>query len=203
VHECTARLFSMIATNHGVSDAEIASARAERPAAFDSIVRGLFLPIYVLASLVVCRTIRRRFASDDGRVRFVALSLASVAVALLGSYLLVLWSMPWEAIRVGNGHIGGYRAATLNRHGPGIVFVVGLCLFWTVALLHRRVSARVTVGAAALSCAVLAAMFVRTFATGAVSWVVVSAVLVCVVAVLDAARDRTVADAETPSLRNT
>jgi len=110
--------------------------------------------------------------------------LASLAVAALGAYLLVLWGMPWEGIRVGNGHIGGYRLATFTRHGPGPVIVMALIVFWLIAMVRRRVSATWVAGASMVSCALLAAMFVRTFVTGPLSYVIVSAALLAVVAAL-------------------
>jgi hypothetical protein len=85
--------------------------------------------------------------------------------------------MPWEGIRLGNGHVGGYRLATFNRHGFRVLFAGALLLFWLIALMHRRIPWNVTLGAATMSCTILAAMFARTFATSATGHLVISLAL--------------------------
>ena len=181
VRGCMSRLFSMIEVNHSVTGDQIWRARAERSRAFDGAVFLLFLPVYWFAGMVACRALTRRFSPDERRVRIVATALTSVAVSLLGCYLFVLWSMPWEAIRVGNGHIGGFRLATYDRFNLRTLFVGGVLLFWLIALLSRRVPSNLALGAATVSCAILAAMFVRTFATNATGYIAASLALLALV----------------------
>jgi hypothetical protein len=177
------RLFSKIESNHSVTAEQIRLARTERNRAFDTAVGLLFLPLYWFVGTVVCRALARRFSPDERHVRIVATGLTSVAVSLLGSQCGVLWSMPWEGIRVGNGHIGAFRLASYNRpwHNLGVLFVGGVLLFWLIALLYRRVPWNVTLGAATLSCTILVAMFVRTFVQNATGYIVASLALLALV----------------------
>ena len=181
VRECLSRMASEIASHHSVTGGQIEGARATRHRTFDIAVGLLFMPLYWLAATVACRALTRRFSPDERHARMVATALTAVAVALLGCYAFVLWSMPWEGIRVGNGHIGGYRLATYRRHSLALVSGGAFLLFWLVALLHRRVPWPVTLTAATLSCTILAAMFARTFATGAAGYIVPALILLAVV----------------------
>ena len=69
-----------------------------------------------------------------------AKALASVALGFIGFQLEVLWSMPWEVVRVGYGHIGGSRLATYHSQWgqrAAAMMVAGILLFWLVDLLRR------------------------------------------------------------------
>jgi len=49
----------------------------------------------------------------------------------------------WETERVGNGHIGSFRAATTHiwaHQHLGELFVGGMLLFWLVARMSARFS---------------------------------------------------------------
>lgn len=102
----------------------------------------LFLPLYSLGATVACRWLSRRFSADEPYVGLIAAGLASVAVTFLGLQCFRLFGAVWEAIRVGNGHMSGMRAATYNRWSQqyvGADFMVGIVLFWLIALWCYRV----------------------------------------------------------------
>ena len=112
---CMARLVASIEENHDVTTEDIRVARGWRNAMFDIGVALLFLPVYSLFAGGFCAALRRRFSSDQRRVIAVATVLASLAASVIGVQLLELWLAVWEAIRVGNGHMSTFRAATWNR----------------------------------------------------------------------------------------
>jgi len=137
VRGCMSRMFVAIANNHVVAADQIQTARAERNSVYDVSVMLLFVPVYVVGALLVHRSLRRRFSPDPRAVRWMAKALASVALGFIGVQLAILWRMPWEAVRVGYGHIGGYRLATY--HSPwehAAMMVAAIVLFWLVDLVH-------------------------------------------------------------------
>ena len=167
---CMSRMTSAISTTHAVTVAQIQVARTQRSRGFDVTVALLFLPLYGLASVATCRALLVASQRTVG-------AFASWQPVLLPSprpywvaICLVLWSMPWEAIRVGNGHIGGFRLATYNRYTLGVPLLVGVLVFWLTALCHRRVPQHLVLGAATVSSTILAAMFARTFVTTPVGY---------------------------------
>ena len=139
---CLARMFEAIENNHSVTSEQLNAARGVRNRTFDSAVVLLFLPLYMLGATIACRWLSSRFSSDPRYVGLVATGLASVTVSLLGIQLFRLWGAVWEAVRVGNGHMTGMRAATYNRwtqHYVGADFIGGIVLFWMIALCCYRV----------------------------------------------------------------
>jgi hypothetical protein len=136
VRGCMSRMFAAMQNNHGVTLEQIQTARAERNRVYDVSVRLLFVPVYLFGAMLVHRALRRRFSSDQRVALWAAKALASVALGFIGVQLEVLWRMPWEVVRVGNGHIGGHRLATyhsLSEHAA--MMVAGILLFWLVHLL--------------------------------------------------------------------
>jgi hypothetical protein len=138
---CMVRLVMTISTNHGVTAQQIANARGQRRLSFDLAVALLFSPLYCVGALIACRRLGSRFSSHQGYTLLVATGLTSVAVSFLGVQFLQLWLMVWEIVRVGNGHMSGFRAATWNRWSNqdfDAQFLCGVLLFWVVAVLCDR-----------------------------------------------------------------
>jgi hypothetical protein len=65
--------------------------------------------------------------------------VTSLAVSFLGVQVGAVWSALGEIVRLSNGHFGVYRAtrSPWTQHLEA-VFVLGVVLFWIVALLQRR-----------------------------------------------------------------
>src|SRR5436190_2244498 len=141
-NECMARLVATIENSHGITTQQVAIARGQRNRLFDVAVGLLFLPVYCFGATVVCLVLRRRFSSDRRHVGLLAKSLTSVAASFIGVQVGELWLDVWEAVRVGNGHMSSFRAATSNRWSQqhhGAELVGGILLFWVIALFYARV----------------------------------------------------------------
>jgi hypothetical protein len=139
--ECLAKMFQAIEANHGATPGQIHLARGERNPAFDVAVALLFLPFYSLAAAAACRWLNRRFSSNERYARWIAMGLASMAVAFLGMQCFRLWGGVWEVIRVGNGHMTSIRAASSTgwvHQYVGADFLGALLVFWLVALIGYR-----------------------------------------------------------------
>jgi hypothetical protein len=68
--------------------------------------------------------------------------LASLAGSFIGMQCFELWLAVWEAIRVGNGHLSTFRAATWNRwtqNHYALEFAAAVLLFWLVGAIVLRV----------------------------------------------------------------
>jgi hypothetical protein len=137
VKECMARLFTTIENDHFVTSVQIHVARGQRNRAFDLAVGLLFLPLYLVGATAACRGVWRRFSSHQRHVGLVAVGLVSFAVSFLGLLLGQLWFAAWELVRIGNDHFGGNRAApNLWGEHAGEMFIVGVLLFWFIAMLR-------------------------------------------------------------------
>ena len=143
---CRARLTDAVARLHGVSAAEVGRAR-ERVSE-----RGLNLPVnlpvallFLFAVLRVRRAIARRF--DDEPVP-AAITLIVASVVLSGLIVMVgeFWTSILEMIRVGSQHVGGRLAQLPWRQHEREIFLIAVCVFWTVvlgqSLVERRAAAR-------------------------------------------------------------
>jgi hypothetical protein len=133
-------MFSAIEDNHAVTSEQVRRARGQRNHIFDLAASLLFLPLYSLAATISGRWLCRRY-SDERNVRLVATGILSIGVSLLGLQALRLWLAIWEVVRVGNGHMTSIRAASYSRwphQYVGADFVVGILLFWLIALYCRR-----------------------------------------------------------------
>jgi hypothetical protein len=141
---CMSRLLATIENTHAVTLEQIAVARGQRSWPFDLAVELLFLPLYCLGAAAVCLALDRRFSSDQRYVWFLASALSSIAASFIGLQVGELWLAVWEVVRVGNGHMSSFRAATWNRWSQqhhGFEAIVGVLLFWIIALfVHRAVS---------------------------------------------------------------
>jgi len=140
--DCLSRMFHAIENNHHVTSEQVRVAREQRSHTFDLAVVLLFLPLYSFGATVACRWLSRRFSSDERHVGLVAVGVASAAFSLLGIHSFRLFAALWEAVRVGNGHMTGMRAATHNRWSQqyvGADFIGAVLLFWLIALCCYRV----------------------------------------------------------------
>jgi hypothetical protein len=134
---CMARLFTTIEKDHVVTPEQIQVARAQRNRAFDAAVGLLFLPLYSFGAIGACRRVWHRFASHQRSVGLFAMGLVSFAVGFLGLLGGQLWFVAWELVRIRNDHFGGHRAArNLWGEHAGELFMVGIVVFWVIALLR-------------------------------------------------------------------
>ena len=185
VRECMARLVAAIEQNHAVTMDQVASARGERDVQFDTAAALSFVPVFVFGATVACRGVQRRFASDRRAVRLVATGLASIAASVLTYQLGHLWLGVWETVRVRNGHISAFRAATWNswpQHHSVALFIGAIGAFWVVALAVNRLPRAVAVTAAAFACTMVGAMFVDVFVQSALGYALVIGVPLGIVA---------------------
>jgi len=131
---CEAGLTGVVARSHGVSVAEIESARARIPD--KGLDLGVNVPVALLFLMVVVLTMRlieRRFAGEPAPMA-VTLVIASVLVSGLFVMVGEFWTSILQMIRVGSMHVGG-RVHDLPwlRHERQ-VFTLAAIVFWTVAL---------------------------------------------------------------------
>ncbi len=135
--ECMARMVAAIERSHGVSAGQVQAARGRRNRSFDLAVALLFVPLYGFAAALISSRLSRRFAADSIYVRIAAVLLISVAASFVALQLFQLWVAAWEIVRVNNGHMSVFRAATYNswhqRHRAAL-FAGGVIAFWLVAL---------------------------------------------------------------------
>ena len=130
------RLVQDIETNHAVTTAQVQGARGRRNRTFDLAVALLFVPLYAFGAARACRPLRRRLTSESRRVRHIATGLASIAASIAGLQVGQLWLSVWEIVRVGNGHMSGFRAATYthwSHEHVAALFVAAVSVFWVVA----------------------------------------------------------------------
>ncbi len=140
-NDCMAHLVDTIEKSHAVTAEQVQVARGQRNRTFDLAVGLLFFPLYSFGVTIACHRLRLRFSSDQRSVQLVATGLASVAVSLLGLPFGQLWLMVWEAVRVGNGHMSTFRAASYDpwpHEYLGVLFAAGVLQFWLIALLGCR-----------------------------------------------------------------
>lgn len=140
-NECMARLVRRIETDHSVTAEQVQRARGQRNGPFDFAVALLFLPLYSVGAVTLCRRLRRRFSAHSRAVCVVATVLGSIGASAAGLQVGQLWLGAWEAIRVGNGHLSTFRAATRTQWSHqhvGVLFLAGLLVFWVIAALSFR-----------------------------------------------------------------
>lgn len=135
---CIERMFSEIERAHGVTRQQIFEARMYRDWRFDFAVILSFAFLYLSGTMWLCRILARRFRDSGARVWIAAVVLSSIPVSLIGLELLQLWSFTAEMIRVGNDHLGGFRAAKIPWFGHhwGGLFMFGILLFCIVGWLR-------------------------------------------------------------------
>lgn len=196
---CMARLVTAIEQHHGVAAAQIAEARAQRDPIFDAAAALSFVPLYVFGAAIAGRLLDRRFATERPAVKSIAAVLMSVAGSFLGLQVGQLWLGVWETVRVRNGHISVFRAAsrTVWTHQHAwMLFFAGIVVCWSVVRTRRRLAALEDWirGAAMAAGTALAAMFAEVFVQHAAGYALVAVALVMflsIVSRLDAAPDAT------------
>ncbi len=140
--ECMARLVLTIEENHAVTAEQVQAARPQRTLAYDAGVWLSFLLLYLVGAAAACRWVARRFVASPSPVHAAFIGLASVAVSFLGVQVGTMWSMLAEIVRLQNGHHGAFRASRSPwAQHLDAMFVLGVVLFWFVALLRQRSAA--------------------------------------------------------------
>jgi hypothetical protein len=138
---CRESLLKAIAAIHQVPIERVREAHlhGRRPLAWDASVMILFGALYMLIARAVAGLIARRFGVD-APAEVGALVVASIAVSAGGVLLGGLWSTVFELIRVGNDHLGGHRPSRIpwDAHS-GVLYVAGVCVFWLVVALNKRI----------------------------------------------------------------
>lgn len=191
---CMSRLVAAIERDHGVTAADIAGARGRRNWIFDAVAALSFFPIYLLGATAFAAFLDRRFSADQRMVKSIAAVLVAVAGSFLGLQVGQLWLGVCEAVRVRNGHISVFRAAsrTVWTHDYAwALFVAGVAVCWVVARRGRdaRLEAFSRVGTMAAG-AWLAAMFADVFVRTAGGFAFVAAALIGFLGIVSVA-DRT------------
>jgi hypothetical protein len=137
--ECEAKLFEHIARSHNVTPSDVEYARREL--ALDVWDPPVHLPIaafYITAALLLARSVRRRFPSDEKVPAVVTTLFISVVLALGVQVLGHLWDGVIEMIRVGDTHMS-YRLQRLGwRRYSMDVFLFAMVAFWCVVWLSYR-----------------------------------------------------------------
>ena len=140
VEKCFDPLMAGIASRHGLSIAEVLAAQPRiGDRGLNLIVNAPVLAFFAAATMMALRGIRRRFAAGEERVAIaVASAMAAVAVAGLTTGVGRIWQMVSEAIRIGNGHLGGQRGLRLPwvQHSFEY-FIVALGGFLLIAFLYH------------------------------------------------------------------
>jgi hypothetical protein len=136
--ECMDRLFANISTRHNVSSDVVREYHLHRNLLADVAVIGMFALLYCLAAYLIAGYLFRRFAADGFAVFLGASVLISLAVAAAGTVLGEIWSVWFEAFRLGRGHLS-YR---MNRI-PWVqyrfaAFIAGIAAFWLVSAVRYR-----------------------------------------------------------------
>jgi hypothetical protein len=138
-----AALFQTIANSHGVTQEQVRESLEYRRTSLDLAVILSFAVVYSLAASGMARRLRRRFPFDEGWIAgTVVTAIASAVVSLGGVMVGEIWSTTVEEIRIGNGHLS-YRVARIpwTQHRLSL-FAGGVVLFWLIAGLQQRATAR-------------------------------------------------------------
>ena len=178
-NDCMATLVAAIETNHAVTAEQIAAARGEHSRLFDAAAALSFVPLFLVCAGAVCSRLSVRFSSEGRTVKLAALAVASIFTTLLGLQAGQLWLGIWEAVRVRNGHLSGFRAATRTawpHDYVGVLLAAGVAVFSFAAMFWHRAAFRgASRRAAMLSCTMLAAMFADVFVEHAAGYALVAA----------------------------
>ena len=129
---CEARLTDIVARTHGVSVADVVQAR-DRIAdkGLNLAVSVPMMVLFILATVLVARTVLRRFAGER-----IPAAITLIVVSVVLSWLFVMlgefWTSILQMIRVGSQHVGGRvdRLPWLQHQRQ--IFAVGVVVFWVV-----------------------------------------------------------------------
>jgi hypothetical protein len=138
-YECTQRLFSGVAKQHGVDVATVRQYSLERETVLDAAVMVSFGALYVMVAYIFAGRIRRRFPAGEPGFWLMTLTMA-VGVSLVGYMVGNLWSIVVEEFRFNSGHLS-YRMNRIpwRQHWAMLIFGC-FALFTIVALIRSRVS---------------------------------------------------------------
>jgi hypothetical protein len=139
--QCLTTLLTIIRTRHGVTEVDVARARAHRNAGFDRAVLGFFVVSFAMATGFGCRMAHRRYLADSPGVRIGAAALVALAAGVIALPLSGLWIVTWELVRVGNDHLSAARAAKMPGE-PVQAILVAVVLGFSFAALGGERSAR-------------------------------------------------------------
>jgi hypothetical protein len=140
IEPCETKLFNVVAHTHGVTAAEVVDARSR--IAHKGLYPAINLPmavLFVLTALYIIRRVQRRFSDSEILPAAMAVLLASVVVSGLFVLLGELWEATVLMIRVWNHHVGGRALRLPWQQHRGEIFVLGVLLFWIVALIRYRI----------------------------------------------------------------
>jgi len=134
--ECMAQFFQVVALTYGAGDAEIRTSLNRRFHELDTASMISFFLIYswFLDALAFRILGGRDYGSASTKFIIVYAAFVSGAVFVLAGNF---WCDNMEAIRLGNGH-ASYRDRIPWHHHFVAEYVVGVVLFWVVAIAIRR-----------------------------------------------------------------
>jgi len=135
LQECMETLFAGVATTHGVDVATVRHYSRERDVVVDAGVILGFALIYVLVAYHVAGRIRRRFPPGEPGFWVMAVTMAA-GVSLVGVLIGILGSIAIETFRLNSAHLSFRMSRIPFREYWGILFVGGVIIFLSVALLH-------------------------------------------------------------------
>jgi hypothetical protein len=132
---CKAQLFAAISRQHGVAVDAVAGAVGRRRLWLDAVVMLAFGGIYLVVARRVARLMFRGALADSVVLATVTSLAAAGAFALIGVLAGDAWSMLFEGLRVGNGHMS-YRVERVPwRQHPAELFAIGVVTFVLVAVV--------------------------------------------------------------------
>ena len=138
-----ARLFRMVARDNGVTEAEVRRSLSIRPMGFDLAVILFFGALYTMAAYLVVRRLWPRYEGGGERSAMVIMTIyASAIVSASGVLFAELWSLAFESIRIGSGHLSDRTARIPIVHHRPAMFVAGLLVFWIVGGLRYNAELR-------------------------------------------------------------
>lgn len=138
--ECMTQFFQVVALTYGTADPEIRASLNRRFPELDAASMISFFIIYswFLSALAFRILGGRDYKSASAKLIIVYAALVSGAVFVLAGNF---WCDNMEAIRLGNGH-ASYRDRIPWHHHFAAEYVVGVVLFWVVAIaIQRRTAA--------------------------------------------------------------
>jgi hypothetical protein len=141
IDRCYDPLMKGVMARHGVSSEAVIEAQSRLGQ------RGLNLAVnvpvamlFAILTMAALRWIRRRFAADERAAISSATAVAAVVVPAVTIGAGRVWQMLSEAIRVGNGHLGGQRGLRLPwvQHSMEYFLVAVIAFVLIAAVYHAR-----------------------------------------------------------------
>jgi len=140
--ECMESLFNGVARQHAVDVALVRQYSHERDVLADLAAILSFALFFVAASYYLVSRIRRRFDVDEPVSFWIMTAVMSFGTSLVGLFAGILWSIVFETFRLNSVHLS-YRMNRIPSRQYWFVFLLcGVLVFWLIALLRYRLSAR-------------------------------------------------------------